>query len=525
MTFADTKETLERQELEWLLSPDVIGRSNNLTEVLRFICERYFNDEVDRINEYSIAVEALGRRSDFDPQTDTIVRVTVHSLRRRLKEIYHSTGAEHAVCVSIPVGHYAPSFVHRELPSGEHLASERNPSALGELQANGASTGASPAPPQPEHKAVDQSRRWRSQWLAASVVFVVVLLCFAGFMIWKRAGTHRTADKTPAANPAAQAADDALRVLVGAGRSSYIGQSGETWIPDKYCTGGTPFKVADQNFFGTEDPTLFLAGIRGNFHCKFPVRPGLYEVHLLFAETGDVRDISRIVIFSINGGASTNLDIVDDAAGSNTATTKVVAGVSPESDGAIHLDFMNDDSQLNAVEILPAPSDKPLPVRIVAGPTAVRDQQGQTWLSDRDYFGGRRGRYPPLKSPDLAIFGFERIGHFKYVIPVDPKFNYDVKLHFIEHWFGKDNGGSGGVGSRIFDVSCNGSMLLKNFDILADGGYDPVTKVFKGIEPTAQGKIELNFTPVVNYPLINAIEITPEAIAPNRIFPSFDSSR
>jgi hypothetical protein len=251
----------------------------------------------------------------------------------------------------------------------------------------------------------------------------------------------------------------------------------------------------------------------------------LYEVHLLFAETGEVRDISRIVIFSINGGASTNLDIVDDAAGSNTATTKVVAGVSPESDGAIHLDFMNDDSQLNAVEILPAPSDKPLPVRIVAGPTAVRDQQGQTWLSDRDYFGGRRGRYPPLKSPDLAIFGFERIGHFKYVIPVDPKFNYDVKLHFIEHWFGKDNGGSGGVGSRIFDVSCNGSMLLKNFDILADGGYDPATKVFKGIEPTAQGKIELNFTPVVNYPLINAIEITPEAIAPNRIFPSFDSSR
>jgi hypothetical protein len=186
---------------------------------------------------------------------------------------------------------------------------------------------------------------------------------------------------------------------------------------------------------------------------------------------------------------------------------------------------MNEDSLLNAVEILPAASDRPLPVRIVAGPAAVRDQQGQIWLSDRDFFGGRSGRYPPLKSPALALFGFERVGHFRYVIPVDPKFDYSVKLHFIEHWFGKDNGGAGGVGSRIFNVSCNGSTLLKNYDILADGGYNPITKIFKGIEPTAQGKIELDFTPVVNFSLINAIEITPEAVVPNRKYLPFDSSR
>jgi hypothetical protein len=319
--------------------------------------------------------------------------------------------------------------------------------------------------------------------------------------------------------------DDALRMLVGADRSSYTDQSGRTWIPDKYCTGGTPFKVADQQILGTEDPAIFLGGIRGAFHCKFPVHQGLYEVHLLFAETGDVQDITRNVIFTINGGTSNNLDIVDDAAGSNTATTQIFTGIKPEDDGTIHLDFVNDQSLLNAVEILPEPSGRILPIRIVAGPTAVRDQDGQTWLSDRYYIGGRRGRYPPLKSTDRAIFGFERIGHFRYIIPVDQKFNYDVKLYFIERWFGKENGGFGGVGSRIFDVSCNGSMLLKNFDLVAYGGYDPVTKVFKGIEPTAQGKIELNFTPVVNNPLINAIEITPDAIVPNREYLPFDSSR
>jgi hypothetical protein len=521
MSAVNTRFAPERKELEWLLSPGVMGRSNNLAEVLRFICECYFKDEADRINEHSIAIGALGRRSDFDPQTDTIVRVTIHSLRKRLKEIYQSSGAKRAVHVCIPVGHYAPSFVHREPSSGNASSAAREDSSFGEFQASGVSTEASSPPSQP----VDRRRRWRGRWLATFAVLAVVLVCFASFMIWKWVGSHRVSNKTSAPNPSVLLSDDALRGLVGAGRSSYTDQSGRTWIPDKYCTGGTPFKVADQQILGTEDPAIFLGGIRGAFHCQFPVRQGLYEVHLLFAETGDVRDITRNVIFSINGGTSTNLDIVDDAAGSNTATTKIFTGIKPENDGNIHLDFTSDQSLLNAVEILPEPSGHMLPIRIVAGPTAVRDQDGQTWLSDRYYFGGRRGRYPPLKSPDSAIFGFERIGHFRYIIPVDPKFNYDVKLYLIERWFGKENGGFGGVGSRIFDVSCNGSMLLKNYDIVAYGGYNPVIKVFKGIEPTAQGKIELNFTPVVNYPLINAIEITPDAIVPNREYLPFDSSR
>jgi hypothetical protein len=69
---------------------------------------------------------------------------------------------------------------------------------------------------------------------------------------------------------------------------------------------------------------------------------------------------------------------------------------------------------------------------------------------------------------------------------------------------------SGGPGSRIFDVSCNGSMILKNFDIMAEGGSNPVVKRFDNIPATTQGKIELSFIPVVNYPEVNAIEILAE---------------
>jgi hypothetical protein len=37
-----------------------------------------------------------------------------------------------------------------------------------------------------------------------------------------------------------------------------------------------------------------------------------------------------------------------------------------------------------------------------------------------------------------------------------------------------------------------------------------LVKSFQHIEPTAQGKIEIYFTPAVNYPSISAIEIIPE---------------
>ena len=68
----------------------------------------------------------------------------------------------------------------------------------------------------------------------------------------------------------------------------------------------------------------------------------------------------------------------------------------------------------------------------------------------------------------------------------------------------------GGPGSRIFDVACNGTALLKNFDILGEGGGAPVVKTFDHVQPTAQGKLELSFTPVMNYPVISAIEVVPE---------------
>jgi hypothetical protein len=88
-----------------------------------------------------------------------------------------------------------------------------------------------------------------------------------------------------------------------------------------------------------------------------------------------------------------------------------------------------------------------------------------------------------------------------------------VTLLFTEAWFGPGKPGAGGEGSRMFDVYCNGSTLLRNFDIYraAGGGQKAIYKSFHGISPDAQGKIELSFVPVVNYACVNGIEVVDDS--------------
>ena len=133
-------------------------------------------------------------------------------------------------------------------------------------------------------------------------------------------------------------------------------------------------------------------------------------------------------------------------------------------------------------------------------------------MPDRYFFGGRLSRFAGdlSKVPDGALYEWHRFGHFHYVVPVATGGKYTLKLYFLEHWFGIQNGGIGGIGSRVFDVYCNGSTLLKGFDIFREAGTEPLVKSFPHIDPTPQGKIEIYFTPSVNYPSVSAIEVIPE---------------
>jgi hypothetical protein len=519
----------ERVELDTVLASGMLGRSNNLVRFLTFVCEKYFEGAIDEIKEYNIAVQVLGRPVDFDPQVDTIVRVTAHALRKRLEEYYRTAGAKHQVRICLPSGHYVPKFVHDSELASEKVDASLNggggqPASSASFQANGL-VGTQQENPSPSfqesalkgpHQNGGQSAKegkTRTGILRLAGVFTLFAFVILG-LAWQRwsHSANRSSEPTLAAAAPMNGSARILRALAGNDRTPYVDHAGATWMSDRFCSGGSSFAVTGHAIQGTEDPQLFTGGRRGVFHCNYPVPSGTYEVHLLFAETAGFQENSRFVGFSINGKPLTTLDLVDDAGGNDISTTKVYPDVEPQSDGTIRLDFSNPDAFLNAIEILPGIAHRALPVRIVVGHSPYHDSQGNIWMPDRYFFGGRLSRFGGDLSrvPDGALYEWHRFGHFHYVVPVATGGKYTLKLYFLEHWFGIQNGGIGGVGSRVFDVYCNGSTLLKGFDIFREAGSEPLVKSFPHIDPTPQGKIEIYFTPAINYPSISAIEVLPE---------------
>ena len=533
MPSAISKLEAERAELEAILASGVIGRANNLVRFLTFVCEEYFKGCVDEIKEYSIAVQALGRPESFDPQVDTIVRVTAHALRKRLEDYYRTTGAEHPVHICLPAGHYVPKFIHAgelEAASAESKRDEnRNSHPLDRFSSpgNGRTEQHQKSPnerrlePIPDvapglhpgkESGVNFSPRTRRMMAAAAFAILVFTLSILFWNKWNGKSQHADSPRRQVLAAGSPASGKILRVMVGNASAPYMDRGGSTWDGDHFCSGGSPFSVTGRTILGTEDPQLFAGGRRGVFRCSYPVPPGTYEVHVLFAETAGLQEASRNVAFSINGGPPTNLDVVDDAGGDDIATTKVFTDVAPATDGMIHLDFTNSEAFANAVEIFPGTPHRILPVRIVVGHSPYRDSNGNVWMPDRYFFGGRLSSFGGDLSniADGRLYEWHRFGHFHYVVPVAADGKYTLRLYFMEHWFGVQNGGIGGVGSRVFDVYCNGLTLLKGFDIFREAGSKPLVKSFQHIEPTPQGKIEIYFAPAVNYPSISAIEVIPE---------------
>jgi hypothetical protein len=142
------------------------------------------------------------------------------------------------------------------------------------------------------------------------------------------------------------------------------------------------------------------------------------------------------------------------------------------------------------------------------------DQQGRVWEPDRYARGGQLipRTNPVAGAEDPEVFRSERFGNVRYVIPVPPG-RYAVTLHFAEAWFGPNTSAGGGVGSRVFDILCNGVALRRGFDVFkeARGGGRAVTWTAHGLSPDAQGKLDIALTPVRHYACINAVEVLDES--------------
>jgi len=65
------------------------------------------------IKAYSIAVDALGRPTDFDPSIDSIVRVEMGRIREAITLFENGKFADSRIVVSFPTGTYRPVIAMR----------------------------------------------------------------------------------------------------------------------------------------------------------------------------------------------------------------------------------------------------------------------------------------------------------------------------------------------------------------------------------------------------------------------------
>src|SRR3954463_5563964 len=114
----DERPTVEevRAALDRIAASEAFCACPQLIAFLRYVVEATLRGSQHRIKGYTIAVEALGRGDDFDPQDDPIVRVEAMRLRRALQRYYANGGSNDAVQIELPVGSYVPVFRYAAYP-------------------------------------------------------------------------------------------------------------------------------------------------------------------------------------------------------------------------------------------------------------------------------------------------------------------------------------------------------------------------------------------------------------------------
>jgi len=99
-----------QKQLGKIIHSKIFRHCSALQRLLQYLVARAITDPYGEIKEYTIGVEVFDRGQNYDPQTDTIVRVQIHRLRQKVREYYESEGTNDPIIVEIPKGHYIPSF-------------------------------------------------------------------------------------------------------------------------------------------------------------------------------------------------------------------------------------------------------------------------------------------------------------------------------------------------------------------------------------------------------------------------------
>ena len=103
------------QQIDNIIKSHSLRGSESLCKLLQYLANQSLYHPDAPLKEYQIATEVFGRPTDFDPQSDSTIRVQAGRLRLKLAEYYAEEGAADPILVKIPKGSYHLTFEARPI--------------------------------------------------------------------------------------------------------------------------------------------------------------------------------------------------------------------------------------------------------------------------------------------------------------------------------------------------------------------------------------------------------------------------
>ncbi len=519
---APAEDALELEALvSRVASGSTLEKSPRLKAFFLHVCRCALDNKPEAATEHQVGISVYDRPAGYNPNEDNIVRSQARLLRMKLEHHFANEGKGESIVITIPKGRYLPVFEPRFEEPVE-----------------------SPTPVR------GKPRRLLQVFIGVAVLLGLVI-AWLGYLLFQSESHTPKASIVPGVSvprqgrsegspPPAGSAPAGAEIRIAAGHTGapYVDVTGRRWDADRYYQGGVsqpgphhffppvadsgPFKSLRQAISGE----LTVAESQRQFRYDIPMPSGVYELRLYFADPDRLPDTDRkedaqnLRHFHVNLNGHPLLVDFDPVAdgGSAAVDVRVFTDVYAAADGKLHLDFLSSwgsPAFVSALELTPGTPGRLKPIRISAHQSGMVDAGGTQWSGDNYFIGGRTWLYDNSgKGPKIPVlYTGERHGNFSYAIPVVPG-SYTVKLHFLESFFSplSPEAVCRGAGCRVFDVSCNGTVLLQDFDVFqaAAGAFRSVVREFHGLHPNSQGKLLLSFSPRVNYAEIRAIEVIDE---------------
>lgn len=260
-------------------------------------------------------------------------------------------------------------------------------------------------------------------------------------------------------------------------------------------------------------------GTRFSYHI--PVDNGTYNVvtyhnELWFGKNGPAAAAGRRV-FDISIEGELKMKDFDIFQANNNKPTSLVFEKIEVTDGMLSLDFASsrDRASISGISIYGVKKTEPVILLVNVGSTSNVTYAGFEFVAESNVEAVKFTQSSTFSNPNACyepMFTTERHARtIEYSIPVPNGF-YTVNTFHNELWFGK-GGPAAGAGNRVFDISIEGRVVRKDFDIFTIGRNRSYILAFRNVEVT-DGVLNLRLDATANNASISGLAVMSEIKRP-----------